>query len=188
MTLGEIEDAYGEQLEPLPTLRRELAERLELAEREPPQDKEARKKFREEKKANADRLKVLKAAVKALTKLEAEAEEKRAAARQHAEREIALARETAADLERICSDPAEARRYFALVEREEIEENEFNLNLPRYVDTFKPEERIEISDALSALNAASHTALLKRRELRRLIKSNGERRSFAHTPNSDDIR
>lgn len=175
MTLGEIEDAYSEQLEPLPALRRELAERLELAEREPPQDKEARKKFREEKKANADRLKVLKVAVKALTKLEAEAEEKRAAARQHAEREIALARETAADLARICSDPAEARRYFAVIEREEIEENEFNLNLPRYVDTFEPEERIEISDAMAEFVAAKESFAKLEEELMRILDGQAQK-------------
>lgn len=168
MTLGEIQDAYGEQLEPLPALRRELAERLALEGKEPPQDKETRKKFREEKKANADRLKVLKAVVKALTKLEAEAEEKRAAARQHAEREIALARETAADLARICSDPAEARRYFAVAERAEIEENEFNLNLPRYVDTFEPEEEIAIDEALVQL-ATTESA---RKEAMNKLRSN----------------
>ena len=169
MTLREIEDAYGEQLEPLPALRRELAERLELAKRKPPQDKEARKKFRDEKKANADRFKVLKAVVKALTKLEAEAEERRAAARQHAEREIALACETAADLARICSDPTEVRRYFAVVEREEIEENEFNLNLPRYVDTFEPEEKIEISDALIQLSEAESNAHQSLKVLRSML-------------------
>lgn len=168
-TLGEIEDAYGERLEPLPALRRELAERLELAERRPPRDKEARKNFRDEKKSNAVRLKVLKALVKALTKLETEAEEKRAAARQHAEREIALARETAADLARICSDPAEARRYFAVVEREEIKDNEFNLNLPRYVDTFEPEEKIEIADALKELEAAEAALSVKTATLKTLL-------------------
>jgi type I restriction enzyme M protein len=169
MTLGEIEDAYGEQLEPLPALRREMAERLALAERQPPRDKEARKKFRDGKKVNTDRLKELKAAVKVLTKLEAEAEERRAAARQHAEREIALARETADDLARICSDPVEARRYFALIEREEIEENEFNLNLPRYVDTFEPEEKIEITDALKELEAAEAALSVKTAALRALL-------------------
>jgi len=39
--------------------------------------------------------------------------------------------EAADDLRRICNDPDEARRYFALVDKAEIEENEFNLNLPR---------------------------------------------------------
>ena len=64
-----------------------------------------------------------------------------------AEREVILLRETAADLHRILADPDEARRYFAVVERAEIEENEFNLNLPRYVDTFEPEEVVPLDRA-----------------------------------------
>jgi len=172
--LSEIEEAYGASLAPLPALRQELAERQAFAEKKQPEDKEERKKFREEKKANAERLKELKAAVKDLTKLEAEAEEKRAAARQHADREITLAHEAAADLARICADPAEARRYFVVAEREEIRENEFNLNLPRYVDTFEPEEKIEIDDALAQLSdaedIAQQTLQLLREKLARLAK------------------
>jgi type I restriction enzyme M protein len=44
----------------------------------------------------------------------------------------------------------------AVAEFDEIKENEFNLNLPRYVDTFEPEEQIEIADALKALDDAEH--------------------------------
>ena len=138
--LAEIDAAYGPLLGPLPGLRAELVEREALAEKPPPEGKEAKKVYREEKKANTDRLKNLKRELKVLEKLEVEAEEKRAVACQHADREIALARETAADLLRICADPAEAGRYFVVSERAAIEENEFNLNLPRYVDTFEPEE------------------------------------------------
>ena len=42
----------------------------------------------------------------------------------------------------------ETRRYFAVAHCAEIDENEFNLNLPRYIDTFEPEEKIEIGKAL----------------------------------------
>lgn len=108
-----------------------------------------------------------------MTKLETEAETKRAAARQRAEREIALARETAADLLRICADPAEARRYFVVSDRAEIEENEFNLNLPRYVDRFEPEEKIEIADALAVLSNASSDASDKLSALRRELRKIG---------------
>lgn len=77
-----------------------------------------------------------------------------------------LARETASDLLRICANPEEARRYFVVIGRDEIVENEFNLNLPRYVNTFDPEEKIEIAEALAALDlaetrSADKTALLK---------------------------
>jgi len=171
--LAEIDGAYKPFLAPLPGLRKELEKREELAKSEAPEGKEERKKFREEKKANAERLKDLKRELKALEKLEVEAEEKRSAGRQHADREVALAREAAADLLRICADPADARRYFVVTDRPEIEENEFNLNLPRYVDTFEPEERIEIGDAMSALEAANCTFVSKHEELRRLLLANG---------------
>ncbi len=157
-TLQELEDSYGPFLEPLPGLQKELADCLAIAELEPPKDKEALKVFRKRKKANAETLKGLKPRVKALEKLSAEAEEKKAGVRQQAEREIALTRETAADLARICGDPKEAARYFVVAERAEIEENEFNLNLPRYVDTFEPEEHIEIGEALATLEDAERQA------------------------------
>ena len=35
-------------------------------------------------------------------------------------------------------------KYAARVTFEEIEENEFNLNIPRYVDTFEEEEDVDI--------------------------------------------
>jgi type I restriction enzyme M protein len=168
--LVEIKAAYGPWLAALPMLRREIAEREALSEREAPEDKDKKKAFREEKKANAERLKELKRGLKPLEKLEAEAEEKRAAACQHAEREIALARQTAAELLHLCSDPAEANRYFVVAERPEIEENEFNLHLPRYVDTFEPEEEIDISKALAQLGIAETEAKDSMAKLRTLLK------------------
>lgn len=167
--LAEITEAYRPFLEPLPALRQEFAEREAFSKQEAPTDKDAKQQFRADKKANDERLKVVKRELKALEKLEAEAEAKRAAARQRAEREAALVRETASDLLRICSAPAEARRYFVVSDRAEIEENEFNLNLPRYVDTFEPEEKIEIGDALSLLGDANHAFISKFQELQQLL-------------------
>lgn len=171
--LAEIDAAFGPILASLPAVRQEIAELEDFVEQTPPEGKEAQKLFREKKKANADRLKDLKRELKGLEKLEAEAVEKRTAARQYAEREIALVRETAADLLHISADEAAARRYFEITERLEIEENEFNLNLPRYVDTFEPEEEIGISEALAALNTTTCAFLKKQRELRRLLKTSG---------------
>ncbi len=172
--LTDIEAVYGPFLAPLAELRKELAERTALAELTPPKDKESLKKFREAKKANFERLKLVKAQVKDLTKLEDEAEAKRTDARKAAEREIALVRDTAADMLRICGDPKESARYFVAIERPEIVENEFNLNVPRYVDTFEPEEKIEIVNALEEFDNASRFFLQKRRELRCLLKANGK--------------
>ena len=38
--------------------------------------------------------------------------------------------------------------------KEEIEENEFNLNIPRYVDTFLPEENVDLDIAVKEFKAA----------------------------------
>ena len=173
--LTDIEDAYAEMLAPLPTLREELAKREAFSKEEPPESKEDKKKYREEKRGNSDRLRDLKRELKVLEKLESEANEKRNAAHQQAEREVTLARDTATNLLSICSDPIQAGRYFAVVERAEIEENEFNLHLPRYVDTFEPEEAIELSDALRDLTKAEEASQLSTKALRDLLKLNGTR-------------
>jgi type I restriction enzyme M protein len=42
-------------------------------------------------------------------------------------------------------------KYCHIAEREELEENEFNLNVPRYVDISEPEEEIDIQDTINEL-------------------------------------
>jgi type I restriction enzyme M protein len=59
-----------------------------------------------------------------------------------------------AELLAMFADPELRKRYFAIVEQSDIEENEFNLNIPRYVDTFEPEEEIKIKDAALGLRDA----------------------------------
>ena len=48
---------------------------------------------------------------------------------------------------------------------DEIAENEFNLNIPRFVDTFEPEPRVEVKDALKALGDAESAVKDAEREL-----------------------
>ena len=51
------------------------------------------------------------------------------------------------DLEKIlatCAARADADKYAHLASREEIAENDYNLNIPRYVDTFEEEEEIDL--------------------------------------------
>ena len=45
-----------------------------------------------------------------------------------------------------------------MVDKAEIEENEFNLNLPRYVDTFEPEKVVPLLDAQSRISISRETA------------------------------
>lgn len=56
--------------------------------------------------------------------------------------------EVEVELMTMFSDPELQKRYYAIVDMEELEENEFNLNIPRYVDTFKPEEDIDLGEAM----------------------------------------
>lgn len=51
------------------------------------------------------------------------------------------------------ADPELRKRYFAIVDMDELEENEYNLNIPRYVDTFEPEEEIDLSEAIAEFNS-----------------------------------
>ncbi|MCP4710356.1 MAG: SAM-dependent DNA methyltransferase, partial [Planctomycetes bacterium] len=44
---------------------------------------------------------------------------------------------------------ATSDKYSTLATREEVEENDFNLNIPRYVDTFEPEPPVD----MAAVNA-----------------------------------
>lgn len=109
-------------------------------------------------KALRDRVKQINKAVKELGKL---GEERQAAIHDvtlAAEREISHLRESAQDMRRILADPDEARRCFAVADAAEIEENEFNLNLPRYVDTFEPEIVVPLDVAMKNLTDASEGA------------------------------
>jgi type I restriction enzyme M protein len=179
--MKDIEEAYAPLLEPQPELKSEL-EQLEASDyatwKEKPQADhpffgalagiEDKSKLRpataEARKAYAARLKELKADLKELEKLQVERDEKEKEVKDQFDREITHIHEAAADLLRICSDQREAARYFTVTEAPQIEENEFNLNLPRYVDTFEREEEIslesatkELADAVKAANTAMQT-------------------------------
>lgn len=114
-------------------------------------------------------LKQLNKAIKELNKLQEERDSREQEIRIAAEREIAHLNEAANDLCRILNDPEEALRYFAVVDKAEIEENEFNLNLPRYVDTFEPETVVPLADAVRNLKSAESAATNARAELERIL-------------------
>lgn len=215
--LADIEDAYGPVLEPLPTLRDELAalETLDfkqqairaaispahpyfhplaplLAEVEQIEadiaaaassEKAAlksrlltpRAKFEVARRRLVDALKArhkqLARAVKELGKLQAERDAREQELRFSAEREFTHLREAEEDLMRICSNEDESRRYFTVVGREEIAENEFNLNLPRYVDTFEPEHVLSLEAATTQLRTAKEASDSAQAALQALLRS-----------------
>lgn len=143
--------------------KREAREKLQAAKTE------LRAKTKDAKDRIKDRTAELKRAVKELAKLDEERTERLAEINAHADRHVAQVKEAAADLARICADAGEAKRYFVVAERPETEENEFNLNLPRYVDTFPPEEEIPLPSAMEALAAASKAVDTSLTALNRLV-------------------
>lgn len=118
-------------------------------------------------------IKQLNRAIKELNKLQEERDAREQEIKLAAEREIAHLNEAADDLRRILDDPDEARRYFAVVDRAEIEENEFNLNLPRYVDTFDPETVVPLDKAVKNLDIARSEADEAINSLKAILASAG---------------
>ena len=56
------------------------------------------------------------------------------------------------DIQRIMdaySSKKEIEKYAHLATLEELQENEFNLNIPRYVDTFEEEEEIDLNEVMA---------------------------------------
>ena len=107
------------------------------------------------KAAYLERVRFLIREVRNLESVQLERTEQERQVNKHFEREIEHIREAAADLLRICSDPKEAARYFVVAESAEILANEFNLNLPRFVDIFDADETPGLEETLNALNTAT---------------------------------
>lgn len=106
------------------------------------------------KKAYAARVKEVRREIKDLERLSLEQDDRERDVQEHFDGEIADIEAASADLLRICSDQGEAHRYFCIASRSDVEANEFNLNVPRYVDTFVPEEPISLEEAAAALAEA----------------------------------
>jgi type I restriction enzyme M protein len=187
--LQDIEDAYAPLLEEAPALKAELAA-LEASpfttwKGAPDGDHPffgtlvdltsdmaaLRTATANAKKAYTDRVRELKRSVKDLSKLQAERDQQEKEVAEEFDREITHVREAAADLLRICSDQVESRRYFVVAERAEIEENEFSLNVPRYVMTFEPEEPLSVDEARIDLAKASDKARDPFANLLRLLEA-----------------
>jgi type I restriction enzyme M protein len=171
--LRDVDDAYAPLLDTIPDLQSELA-RLEDApysewKRSKPadhpffgelaglsEDKAAlRTATAAARKAHTARVRELKRTIKELGKLQSERDQQEQEIAAEFDREIQHIRDAAADLHRICSDGEESARYFVVAGRGDIEENEFNLNLPRYVDTFKPETELPVPAVLADLAKAT---------------------------------
>jgi type I restriction enzyme M protein len=103
----------------------------------------------------------------------AERDERIAESRRRAEEDRADVTKVGAELTSLYANPDELLKHARLVGMDEIEENDCNLNIPRYVDTFEPEPRVEVKDALKALAGAEEQANSTRQSLLKMLQKIG---------------
>lgn len=123
------------------------------------------------KKPTAGELKAVEAAQKALDKLTSDKAARETVFREKAEKIRQAIADVENELMQMFADPELRKRYFSIVDMDEIKENEFNLNIPRYVDTFEPEEQIDLKEAIADFQKAMQTESETEKELEELLKS-----------------
>ena len=103
------------------------------------------------KKPTKGELKTLDTTQKTLDKLLADKAAKITAAQDKAAKQRQAIADVETELLQMFADPELRKRYFAIVDIDDIEENEFNLNIPRYVDNFEEEETINFDEVCADL-------------------------------------
>lgn len=121
------------------------------------------------KKPTKGELKTLDTTQKALDKLLADKAAKITTAQDKAAKQRQAIADVETELLQMFADPELRKRYFAIVDIEDIEENEFNLNIPRYVDTFEPEEQIDLKTAIIDFQKAIRAENKVEKELNELL-------------------
>lgn len=114
-------------------------------------------------------LKTLETTQNALDKLLADKASKITAAQDKAVKQRQAIADVETELLQMFADPELRKRYFAIVDMDDIEENEFNLNIPRYVDTFEPEEQIDLKTAIMDFQKAIRAENKVEKELNELL-------------------
>ena len=121
------------------------------------------------KKPTKGELKTLDTTQKALDKLLAYKAAKITTAQDKAAKQRQAIVDVETELLQMFADPELRKRYFAIVDIDDIEENEFNLNIPRYVDTFEPEEQIDLKTAIIDFQKAIRAENKVEKELNELL-------------------
>ena len=121
------------------------------------------------KKPTKGELKTLDTTQKALDKLLADKAAKITAAQDKAAKQRQAIADVETELLQMFADPELRKRNFAIVDIDDIEENEFNLNIPRYVDTFEPEEQIDLKTAIIDFQKAIRAENKVEKELNELL-------------------
>lgn len=116
-------------------------------------------------------LKTLETTQNALDKLLADKASKITAAQDKAVKQRQAIADVETELLQMFADPELRKRYFAIVDMDDIEENEFNLNIPRYVDTFEPEEQIDLQQAIRDFQEAINTESETMKSLNELLNA-----------------
>ena len=116
-------------------------------------------------------LKTLETTQNALDKLLADKAAKITAAQDKAAKQRQAIADVETELLQMFADPELRKRYFAIVDMDDIEENEFNLNIPRYVDTFEPEEQIDLQQAIRDFQEAINTESETMKSLNELLNT-----------------
>ncbi len=116
-------------------------------------------------------LKTLETTQNALDKLLADKASKITAAQDKAAKQRQAIADVETELLQMFADPELRKRYFAIVDMDDIEENEFNLNIPRYVDTFEPEEQIDLQQAIRDFQEAINTESETMKSLNELLNT-----------------
>ncbi|MCZ8546309.1 type I restriction-modification system subunit M [Mesorhizobium qingshengii] len=159
-----LEAEYADATVRLARLDAEVAERrAELATL-------AAKTVRE--KAEAALVKLEGQRDKAAAKI-AERDEKMNEARRRADDDRRDVDAVGRELGALYGDADELLKHARVVDIAEIKENDFNLNIPRYVDTFEPEPRTEVSDALRDLANAELSLRTAETEMLALLRKAG---------------
>ena len=123
------------------------------------------------KKPTKGELKSLETSQNALDKLLADKAAKINAAKEKAAKQRQAIADVETELLQMFADPELRKRYFAIVDIDDIEENEFNLNIPRYVDTFEPEEQIDLQEAIRDFQNAMQTESEAMQSLNNLLNT-----------------
>lgn len=137
--ITEIEEDYQDDIELLTARVEKVKKAIQQKE------SEGKSRTKSEQKA----LETANTALEKVLKLKAD---KLLAAHEQAAKERKAIDDVEIELLTMLEDPELRKRYFAVVDMAELEENEFNLNIPRYVDTFEPEEEIDLATAINEFN------------------------------------
>ena len=171
----EITRQEEEEVERLQAEYQDIAEKLEKVDKAIPtlQVDIEKAKTKAEAKTIHKRIENLEKQRPKLVAKVAERDERIAETRSRADGDRGEVIKVGEELIELYRDANELIKHSCVAILDDITQNEFNLNIPRYVDTFEPEPRIQVTDALQSLSEAEALARKAEAKLRGLLKELG---------------